>query len=160
MRRLALLLAVLPLPAAADCSPGETVFSCQMGAKALEICNETDTLIYRFGPEAAPEMLIAEPLESVNFTPWPGVSSNIWETVAFFNEGYTYEVWTAVERDPEVTTGQQGGVRVLIGDEMVADLECDPGTPSNSLDVIWDLKEGVGMCWDFGNQSWQYTCEN
>lgn len=166
MRRTALVpclvpfLALLPLPAAADCSPGETVFSCQIGAKALEICTETDILIYRFGPEAAPEMLIAEPLESVSFTPWPGVSSDIWETVAFFNEGYTYEVWTSVARDPEDTMGLQGGVRVLQGDEMVAELRCDQGTPSQSLDVIWTLKESVGMCWDFGNQSWQYTCDN
>ena len=160
MRPLALTLALLPLPAFADCSDGTEVFTCQIGAKALEICRQGDDLIYAFGPKGAPELTITEPLTTVNFTPWPGVSNNIWENVVFVNDDYAYEVWTSVARDPEDTMGLQGGVRVLNGEEMVAELTCDPGTPSQSLDGIWDLKESVGMCWEFSSFSWKTTCDN
>jgi hypothetical protein len=155
-----LLLTFLPLPALADCGAGTEVFTCQIGAKALEICHVGDDLTYAFGPKGAPELTISESLTTVNFAPWPGVSSNIWETVTFVNGDYAYEVWTSVARDPEATDGQQGGVRVLNGEEMVAELTCDPGTASNALDVIWDLKESVGMCWEFSSISWKTSCDN
>lgn len=160
MRQLAFLLAFLPLPAAADCLPGGTVFSCQMGGKTLEICNETDVLIYNFGPPGAPELIIAEPLETVTFTPWPGVGSAIWEMVTFQNEGHVYEVVTSVDRDPGGDQTLQGGVYVTKDDTMIAELYCDPGTASNALDVLWDLKESIGQCWDFETTSWQTTCSN
>jgi hypothetical protein len=160
MRRLALAFALLPLPAAADCTPGETVFSCQVGKKSLQICNETDLLIYSFGPPGAPELVIAEPLKTITFQPWPGAGSSIWESLIFVNEGYTYEVVTSVDRDGDADQPVQGSVFVTKGDAQVAEVQCDPGTASNALDVVWDLKEGVGLCWDFANQSWQQTCNN
>ena len=160
MRRIAFLLAVLPLPAFADCPAGGEVFSCQIGAKGLEICHQGDDLTYAFGPKGAPELTISESLTTVNFTPWPGVSNNIWENVVFVNDDYAYDVWTSVARDPEDTIGLQGGVRVLNGEETVAELTCDPGTPSQSLDGIWDLKESVGMCWEFSSFSWKTTSDN
>jgi len=160
MRCIAVLLSVLPLPAIADCPAGGQVFSCQVGAKALEICHVGDDLTYAFGPRGAPELTITEPLKTVNFAPWPGVGSNIWEAVIFVNDDYAYEVWTSVAREPEATKGLQGGVRVLNGEEMVAELTCDQGTASNALDVIWDLKESVGMCWEFASISWKTSCNN
>lgn len=160
MRRIACLLAVLPQPAMADCPTGGQVFSCQIGAKALEICHVGNDLTYAFGPKGAPELTITESLKTVNFTPWPGVGSNIWETVIFVTDDHAYEVWTSVARDPEASDGLQGGVRVLNGEELVAELTCDPGTASNALDVIWDLKESVGMCWDFASISWKTVCNN
>ena len=156
MRRLALLL--FASPAAADCSPGETLFTCQAGQKVLEICHEAGTLIYSFGPAGAPELLLAEPLATANFQPWPGVGSSIWESLTFFNQGYAYEVTTSVSRDPGSDQGLQGAVFVLKGDRMVGEVACDPGTASNALDVVWTLKEAIGQCWDFGTQSWQTTC--
>lgn len=155
---LALLLTLLPLPAAAGCANDSEVFSCTIKGKPLQICHWKGALIYNCGPVAAPELSIAEPLETALYSPWPGVGSAIWESVAFPNKGYAYEVWTSVERDPEATTGLMGGVNVLQGDGLVAQLDCDPGTPSNSLDVIWDLKESIGQCWDFDSQSWQRGC--
>ncbi|MBL9052484.1 MAG: hypothetical protein JNN02_02035 [Tabrizicola sp.] len=164
MRRLAplfvLAFAALASPAAADCAGDEEVFTCQIGAKSLEICHQGDDLTYAFGPKGAPDLTITESLTTVNFIPWPGVSSSIWETVAFQNAGYVYEVWTSVERDPEATEGRHGGIRVLQGEETVAELECDRDTPSSSLDGIFELKESVGLCWEFGSQSWKTACDN
>jgi len=160
MRRLALALILLASPAAADCLPGETVFSCQIGAKSLEICYEAETLIYNFGPPGAPELTIAEPLASATFQPWPGAGSAIWESLTFYNQSYAYEVVTSIDRDAGEGAGVEAGVYVRQGDTMVAEVQCDSGTASNSLDVVWDLKESVGQCWEFASQSWQYTCNN
>jgi hypothetical protein len=156
--RLILALALLAAPANAACQNDTEVFSCRIGQKTLEICHWKGALIYKFGPEAKPDLTIAEPLETALYTPWPGIGSSIWETVAFPNQGYTYEVWTAVERDPEATTGLEGGVTVLQGESIVAQLACDPGTPSNPLDMIFGLKESIGQCWDFDSRSWQTAC--
>ena len=148
----------LPTTALADCPGGAEVFSCTIGKKTLEICHRQNSLTYRFGPPGAPDLTLTEPLATVAFTPWPGVGSAIWESVAFPNQGYTYEVWTAVERDPEDTKGLQGGINVLKGEALQAQLTCDPGTASQSLDTIFGLKEAIGQCWDFDSRSWATTC--
>jgi hypothetical protein len=155
---LAVLVVFLPLVAQAECQNDAQVFSCKVGKKTLQICHWKGALIYQFGPKDKWELSIAEPLETIDFTPWPGIGRYIWETVAFRNEGYTYEVRTSAERGPDATDGLQGGVHVLQGDATVAEVTCDPGTPSNSLDVIYDLKESIGQCWDFDTRRWQTAC--
>ena len=150
--RAALLLVVLAAPAHAACQ-GDEAFSCQIGAKTLEICYWKGMLTYRFGPEGKPELMLNEPLETVAFTPWPGIGSSLWETVAFRNEGYIYEVWTSVERDPEATEPRAGGVRVMQGTDTVAELACDRGT-ATPMDKLYDLKDGIGQCWDMEAQTW------
>ena len=159
MRALALLLALLPLPAAAACPNESEIFSCTIKGKPLQICHWRGALIYNFGPVDRPELSIATPLETVDFTPWQGVGRYIWETVAFQNEGYTYEVWTSVERGPEATTGLTGAVTVYDGETEVARLDCDEGSPSNSLDSIYTLKEAIGQCWDFEARAWTTICD-
>jgi hypothetical protein len=158
MRSAVLAFALLAAPAHAACQNDSEVFSCQVGAKTLQICHWKGALIYQFGAEDAWELSIAEPLETIEFTPWPGIGRYIWEKVAFPNKGYTYEVHTSVERDPEATTGLTGSINVMQGDDMVANLDCDPGTASNSLDVIYELKESIGQCWDYDSQRWQTAC--
>lgn len=154
-----LCLALAPLPALADCpSAGAMVFSCQIGKKSLTVCHMGDALIYSYGAWAKPDLTISEPLESVVYTPWPGIGSSIWETVAFQNQGYTYEVWTSIERDPDSTQPLQGGINVLKGEALQAQLTCDNGTASNPLDGIYGLKESIGQCWDFDSRSWQTAC--
>lgn len=156
--RAALLLTLLAAPAHAACQ-GDTVFSCRIGAKLLEVCHSGDTLTYAFGPEGRPELALSQPLQTVAFTPWPGIGSEIWETVAFPSQDHVYEVWTSVRRDPEATYGLRGGVSVLKGEELVVQLVCDPGTPSQSLDVIYDLKVGIGQCWDMETRAWTASCD-
>jgi hypothetical protein len=157
MRALILTL-FLPTAAMAECINDTEVFSCEIGEKTLLVCHWKGALIYSFGTANAPDLTIAEPLETVDFTPWPGVGSAIWESVAFHNQNYTYEVWTAVERNPEDTAGVQGGVNVLKGEALQAQLTCNPGSPSQSLDVIYELKESIGQCWDFDQDRWTTLC--
>ena len=150
--RVALLLAVLAAPAYAACQ-GDEAFSCQIGTKSLQVCYWKGMLTYTYGPEGKPELALNEPLETVAFTPWPGIGSSLWETVAFRNDGYTYEVWTSVERDPEATEPRAGGVRVMQGDATAAELTCDRGT-ATPMDALYDLKDGIGQCWDLTSQTW------
>jgi hypothetical protein len=150
--RSALLLLALAAPAHAGCQ-GDEAFSCQIGAKRVEVCYWKGMLTYSFGREGKPELTLNEPLETVAFTPWPGIGSSLWETVAFRNEGYTYEVWTSVERDPEANEPRAGGIRVTQGEATVAELTCDRGT-ATPMDALYDLKDGIGQCWDMGTQSW------
>lgn len=155
--RAVLLLALLAAPAHAACQ-GDEAFSCRIGAKTLDVCYWKGMLTYRFGPDGKPEITLSERLETVAFTPWPGIGSSLWETVAFQNDGYTYEVWTSVERDPEASEPRSGGVRVMQGDTTVAELTCDRGT-ATSMDGLYDLKDGIGQCWDMETQSWTNVCD-
>jgi hypothetical protein len=159
--RTAVLLAVLTAPLAgpgwAACQ-GDEAFSCQIGTRTLEVCYWKGMLTYAYGREGRPELFLNEPLETVAFTPWPGIGSSLWETVAFQNDGYTYEVWTSVERDPGSTEPRSGGVRVLQGGQSVAELACDRGT-ATSMDGLYDLKDGIGQCWDIETQAWTKTCD-
>lgn len=155
--RTALLLVILLAfpatgPAHAACQ-GDEGFSCRIGTRTLEVCYWKGMLTYRFGPEGRPELMITEPFATVAFTPWPGIGSSLWETVAFQNDGYTYEVWTAIDRDPASTAPRAGGVRVQNGTSTVAELTCDPGT-ATPMDTLYDLKDGIGQCWDMERQSW------
>jgi hypothetical protein len=82
--RSALLLLALAAPAHAACQ-GDEAFSCQIGAKRVEVCYWKGMLTYSFGREGKTELTLNEPLETVAFTPWPGIGSSLWETVAFRN---------------------------------------------------------------------------
>jgi hypothetical protein len=157
MRAILLFLA-LAAPAQAACPNDSEVFSCTISGKALQLCHWKGALIYNFGDPERPELSIAEPLQTAAFTPWNGIGRYIWETLAFRNAGYTYEVWTSAERGPEATEGLTGGITVLQGDQTIAQLTCDPGTPNQSLDVIYELKQSIGQCWDFDSRSWQTAC--
>jgi hypothetical protein len=154
--RAALFLALVATPVNAACQ-GEEVFSCQIGQKSVEVCHWKGMLTYSYGPEGRPELFLNEALETVAFTPWPGIGSSLWETVAFRNEGYIYEVWTSVERDPEATEPRSGGVRVMQGDATVAELACNRGT-ATPMEALYDLKDGIGQCWDMQTQTWGATC--
>ena len=158
MRIAAFFLALLPLEAHAACPNDSEIFSCTIKGKPLQICHWKGALIYNFGPIEKPELSIAAPLDTIAFTPWPGIGGSIWESVAFSNQGYTYEAWTSVERDPEATKGLQAGITVREAGSIVAELTCDEGAPSQSLDVIYGLKESVGQCRDFEANAWTSIC--
>jgi hypothetical protein len=154
--RAALLLALLATPTAspiwAACQ-GDEAFSCQIGKKSLDLCSWKGDLIYRYGREGTPELTIAEPLETVAYTPWPGIGRAIWDSVAFQNEGVTYEVWSSFDRMDEAAV-LEGGVNVIKGDKTLASLTCDKGSVVRSLDTISELKAGIGQCWDFDSRTW------
>lgn len=150
--RAALILILLATPARAACQ-GDEAFSCRIGKKTLDVCSWKGALIYRFGHQGQPELTIAEPLETVAYTPWPGIGRAIWDKVAFQNDGVTYEVWTSFDKMDENAV-LEGGVNVMQGDTSLASLTCDKGSVAHGLDVISDLKAGIAQCWDPEGQAW------
>jgi hypothetical protein len=150
--RAALLLGLLAAPASAACQ-GDTAFSCALGKKTLQVCSWKGALIYSYGRDGRPELTIAEPLETVKYTPWPGIGRAIWDSVAFQNDGITYEVWTSFDKMDENAI-LEGGVNVMQGDTALASLTCDKGSVTHSLDAISDLKSGIGQCWDPDARTW------
>lgn len=149
----ALFLILLPLPAMAQC-PQQTFVSCPVGGGDwLEVCIGGGGFTYAFGPRQAPELALAVPMAAGTVTPWPGVGSAIWSSVGFPNGGYTYEVWSSVDRNPDAPN-PQGGVNVLRGDDLLAQFTCEPGTVSTPAFTLEDAMAGAGFCWDLETRAW------
>ncbi len=154
--RAVLLLLALTAPAQATCQE-EEVFCCPIGKKVVEVCAWRGELTYSFGRKGSPELILYEPLETVAYTPWPGIGRAIWDSVAFQNEGVTYEVWSSFDKIDENAV-LEGGVNVMEGDKTLATLTCDKGSVTRALDAIGDLKAGIGQCWDFDSRRWTTAC--
>lgn len=153
------LLFLLPLPALADC-PGEVIFACPIKARVLEVCLTGTAAIYSYGKPGRPELTIATPLTELDYTPWPGIGSAIWEEARLQNAGVDYTVFTSIEKlgedgqDPE----RQGGVAVTQGDQTLAQLACTAPPDPGALDALFQAITDAGRCWDFDSQSWQEAC--
>lgn len=150
----ALALCLLPLPAMADC-PGQTFLSCPVdGGRWLEVCIGADAFTYAFGPRSAPDLALSVPMAAGTVAPWPGVGSAIWSSVGFPNAGYVYEVWSSVDRNPD-NANPQGGVNVMQGDTMLAQITCQPGTVTSPAFMLEDAMAAAGWCRNLDAQRWQ-----
>lgn len=162
MRAAAILLA-LAAPAHAGC-PDLTVLACEMpGGKRLEVCADDRAVTYAFGPPGAPELTLENPLAAPGYTPWPGVSRTIWESVAFRNGDYLYEVYNSAERifpddeKAEIEVRESAGVVILKGETVVAQVDCLPGTAEGPIEALYEHLEARGVCWDHAARAWG-TC--
>jgi hypothetical protein len=165
-RHIAALVLAAPMAAAA-CPDGSTTFlSCTMsgGAKALDVCYADGVATYAFGPAGkTPDLALAEPIATLDYVPWPGIGSAIWETVTFRNAGYAYEVAGSIRRGPDETTAddtdmlvtQKGQISVMQGDRPVATLLCDPGSVSfDWTEALSDGKRAAGYELDQATREW------
>lgn len=147
--------------AQADCaSPDQTFMSCTLekSGKSLSVCVENANAVYRFGPKGAPELTLSEPLASVDYRPWNGVGSSIWEEVRFHNKGVTYAVYGSIHRiaaDEGDGPNHSGGVEVLKGEKSLARLTCvQTSVQFPWVDAISDAKRAVGLTWDQTAGAW------
>ncbi|MEL6573809.1 MAG: hypothetical protein AAFQ64_19320 [Pseudomonadota bacterium] len=141
-------------PVFASCDTPFMKCTFQGGAKAVEICLSGSDVSYTFGRVGnAAELALSVPVVDVDYLPWPGVGSSIWETVTFYNDGYSYEVLVGFERNPE-NPAHFGGITITKAGQELATLSCDPG----SIDWGWgtdlfDAKAAAGLCWDYGRDA-------
>jgi hypothetical protein len=156
MRAALLLFVLVASPAWATCQE-EEIFSCPIGKKVVEVCSWRGEVTYSFGRQGSPEIILYDPLETVDYTPWPGIGRAIWDMVAFQNEGVTYEVWSSFDRLDENAV-MEGGVNVMKGDDLLATLTCEKGKVDTALDRISELKAGIGQCWDYDARLWTTDC--
>ncbi len=142
-------------------SDEQTFMACKIAdsGKSLRVCFDDDTVHYRFGAaDQSPELALSVAMVEAVYQPWPGIGRAIWESVAFPNADYTYEVFAGfdrmVEGDEDESAGF-GGVHVMRNDQIVGELRCAP----ESLDFTWGeglfaAKEAAGMTFDLESQTW------
>ncbi|SHG83813.1 hypothetical protein SAMN05444003_1156 [Cognatiyoonia sediminum] len=136
----------------------ELYFSCSFseGAKAVHVCENPASVTYQFGPTGeAPELMLSENVQDVDYTPWPGIGTTIWEEVVFESQDYRYVVYAALVRSfPEnetddITVTPTGGITVLNGETEIANLRCDEGSAEFPWGSgIYDAKTSLGFCFD------------
>ena len=148
--------ALIPATSFAACQ-GQTVLSCPIGKKQLEVCLHGGTATYSFGPKGRAELTLSSPIETLDYTPWNGIGRSIWEAVAFHNDGVSYEVWASVDRMADNPI-YEGGVNVLRGDALVAQLSCDKGSKVSDLDPLYQAKRAAGQCWNHETFEWGPPC--
>lgn len=158
---LAILTALIPTFATAQdgCfGTGQPLFHCTMkgGAKALDICRQGNVGLYRFGPGAGrAELLLGRHVRNIRLSPWGGMGSLIYEEVEFSAGDVTYQVYYAVSRSAADTPDMNAGVRVLRGDQMLADLTCDAGSVSvHDFSPLFEAKTAAGQCWQNDSSTW------
>ena len=156
-----LVLGVVAASSTASSAAAEVLFDCPIGAQQLSVALAGDTAIYTFGPQGAPEMTISAAPRDLNYLPWDGMGSSMPEAVQFANAGTTYEVWYAVQKQMDENAPlapTQGGVRVMQGDAMLADLVCTAPPSVYALERIYDAKLAAGQGYDWQSQSWGTAC--
>lgn len=153
---------VLVLALGAARVEAEVVFQCDIGPKQILLTQQGEMISYHFGPAAAPELTISAAARDLNYLPWDGMGSSMPEMVQFQNAGTIYEVWYSVQKQMDENAPlppTEGGVRVIKGDQTLADLPCS--TPPNVYDLerIYDAKLAAGQCYDWADQSWKVKCD-
>jgi hypothetical protein len=149
----------------AECATRQDTFlSCTFsnGRKAVDVCVEGKNLTYRFGRVGkAPDLALSVSVIDAEYTPWPGVSSSIWETVTFQNQETRYEVTGAINRiypeneNEDIGVELSGYIEVIAGGETQATLNCDAGSVDFAYGgSIYDAKKAAGQCWMFEERFW------
>lgn len=151
--RLALVLALLPLPAHAACPVADGLNCHFPNGKRLEICAGPEAFTYAFGPEAKPELTLSTPFSASTVQPWPGVSRNIWSALTLPNHDITYEVWISAPR--EALEDVSAGINVIRKDRIIAELRCLPQTIKGEVTFFEDVMTDRGYCWNYADFRWQ-----
>lgn len=136
---------------------GISLFQCQSGSKAIDLCLAGDVAVYRYGPAGrAAELVLERHVTEVDLQPWNGVGRYLWEELTLHNAGYSYALNYSVDRmaqgDPQVT----GGVTVAKGGQVLAEVQCSPGTVgAHDFYPVFERKEANGQCWNLDSHAWQ-----
>lgn len=140
--------------------------SCTLrsGANTAQVCvNDTD-VVYRFGRAGkAPDLELTTPVSTVDYVPWPGIGRTIWESVAFENGAFRYEIGTGFSRrmdddDPEIPVAF-GVISVTENGESIATLKCDKGTVDWGYGGgLFDAKKAQNLCWKSAPENKWISC--
>ncbi len=165
-----MVLVVAACPAFADCPIGQEEFmSCNIenSKNVLSVCFDDTNAYYSFGPQGrSPDLALSEPIEMIDYTPWPGVGRAIWESLTFRNDEYSYTVVAGFDRmfgdetEEDHPTPHFGEVQVKRDGETLVNLSCERGRTAFAWTPdIYEAKEAAGYEWDDRNQLWFKTQE-
>ncbi|MBB5723826.1 hypothetical protein FHS72_003471 [Loktanella ponticola] len=130
------------------------------GATGVSVTFDDGIVHYAYGPsKQEPDLALSEPAVDIDYTPWPGVSSSIWEAIAFTNGDFRYEVGMSFARDPE-SIEVNGGISISENGTEIAFLHCDTGSGYFVYDdQIEKTKHAAGLCVDHGRDPKWAPCE-
>lgn len=144
---------LVPETALAECA-GETFISCNTGmGRYLEVCIQPGdrpgkgAFTYRFEAGGKPELTLREDFSARTVTPWHGVGRAIWGSVAFRNNGYSYEAWHSFDRLEESSV-LEAGVTIMRDEEFLSTVTCEPG-PGTYIAPLFTLEDAMtaaGYC--------------
>jgi hypothetical protein len=132
-------------PALAVCAGNQIeLFSCSFGSKQVELCMTTDdqSVTYRFGLKAAPELELTRSFDAITMQPWNGVGRYVWDSVTLPSGQFSYMLHAAYDKFEKV---QSGGLEVLRGEQVLASLDCTHDMFSD-LDTLRLTMEQAGYC--------------
>jgi hypothetical protein len=156
--RLALAFLLLTPTATLAACPDQTILSCPIGKKQLEVCLTGGVATYSFGPRMRPELTLTSAIETLDYIPWNGIGRAMSEAVAFHNGPTSYEVWSSIDR-MSAAPQHEGGVNVLKNGNLLAQLTCNPGSWVEDFGTLYIAKEAIGQCWNAGINQWDF-CVN
>ena len=153
------ILATTLLPKLAEAT--ETNFlTCTIGTKQLSLSKQDDNIIYRFGPPRKPELVLKEPVATVDFQPWNGLGSTDADAVSFYHQNYSYTVVTTSSYENFRNGIHYHEVYIWLerdGKE-VAILQCKEKTDGDALDHLREAKYAIGQCWNRELEQWSEKC--
>lgn len=108
------------------------------------------------GPKGAPELTIGAAPRDLNYVPWDGWGREMPQMVEFQNADTVDQVWYSVQKlmeENEPIPQPAGGVRVMQGGQIIADLACTGAPHVYVLERVFDAKLAAGQCFDWDAQT-------
>lgn len=153
------ILAITLLPTLAEAAE-INFLTCTIGTKQLSLSKQDDDIIYRFGPAGKPELVLKEPVATVDFQPWNGLGSTDADAVTFYNQNYSYTVITTSPYENFRNGIHYHDITIWVerDGKNLASLNCKEELAGNPLDYLREAKAAIGQCWNREQQQWSENC--
>jgi hypothetical protein len=152
------ILAITLLPTLAAATEGNFL-TCTVGAKQLSLSIQDETVTYRYGPRGNPELVLQEPVATVDYQPWNGIGRGMKTAVQFNNYSYTYAVVTSPsdKQTNNNTIWYNAWISIRLDNDFTF-LECKEEFSGDPLDAIHDAKTAINQCWSQAQEKWLEDC--
>lgn len=150
-----LLFSFLPMSTFAETSFQETLFSCTFagGENSVQILYfpQDDDLTYAYAnAQGKLELNLNTPVETVAYTPFTWDRDDITESVTFYNDDTSYEVFSTMTRSGfHLIGGSLGGVVVTTPSGKSTELRCD----AHSIEPA-NVFQGIGRLASLKNENY------
>ncbi|MBO6884433.1 MAG: hypothetical protein JJ869_12760 [Marivita sp.] len=153
------ILAITLLPTLAAAIEGNFL-SCTVGAKQLSLSIQDYHITYSFGPDGKPELVLREPVATVNYTPWNGWGSTDVYYVTFYNHSYSYTVAASTNYENYRNGIHYYDINIWVerDGKDLAILECNEQFAGDPLDHLRVAKAAIGQCWNREREQWSENC--
>ena len=153
------ILATTLLPTLANATE-TNILTCTVGSKQLSLSIQDDLIIYTFGPPGKPELVLEEPVATVDFQPWNGLGSTDADAVSFYNQNYSYTVVTTSSYENFRSGIHYHDITIWVerDGKNLASLNCKEELAGNPLDYLREAKAAIGQCWNREQQRWLDNC--